>query len=166
MRNEVGEWARRHGIGVQPLTELLQLLAMPAPPPRDPTPRSEAAAQAEIRLAAPMWGGVLWRNNVGQWDDDGVPVRYGLANDSAKLNRSVKSSDLVGFLPMLIGQEQVGQLVAVLTAIECKRGDWVWSGSKRERAQQRFLNIVKTGGGIAGFARNRGEFEALVKGEA
>ena len=158
----IGQWARDHGVSVRALTELLQLLATPPPNAGTPTPRSEAAAQAEIRLAAPEWGGVLWRNNVGVWTDPaGVPVRYGLANDSSKLNRKVKSSDLIGFLPMATGQ----RLVAVLTAIECKSETWEWSGTKREVAQQRFHNIVRAGGGIAGFARNRLEFEALIKGE-
>lgn len=157
---EVQQWAQRHSVSVQALTELLQILAMPPEPPRNPGSRSEAAAQSEIVLAAPLWGGVLYRNNVGAWKGpDGVPIRYGLANTSAKLNRVVKSSDLIGFLPL----QMDGQLRAVFTAIECKRADWKWSGTAREVAQQRFHNIVRTGGGIAGFARNRVEFETLIK---
>ena len=166
MIDAIGQWALNHRVSVQALTELLQLLATPPPNPGTPTPNSEAAAQGEIRLAAPEWGGVLWRNNVGAWtDENGIPIRYGLANDSRKLNRKVKSSDLIGFLPMLIGYEHVGRLVAVLTAIDAKRGDWKWTGTKAEVAQQRFINIVRTGGGIAGFARNRAEFEALIRGD-
>ena len=154
----VPQWAQRHGVSQQALTELLLLLTMPPAPPTSPTPRSEAAAQAEIRLAAPRWGGVLWRNNVGALPDrTGVLVRYGLANDSAKLNAHVKSSDLIGFTP-------VGG-VAVFTAIECKRADWVWHATAREIAQQRFHSIVRAGGGIAGFARSDSEFEALLRGE-
>ena len=158
MTDGIGQWARKHRISQQALPELLQLLATPPPNAGTPTPRSEAAAQAEIRLAAPKWGGVLWRNNVGVWDNDGRPVRYGLANDSAKLNRSVKSSDLIGFVPISTDS----RTFAVLTAIECKRGDWKWAGTKQEVAQQRFHNIVRAGGGIAGFARDRAEFEALL----
>ena len=156
MTDPLLQWAQRHELSRQALTELLQILALPPEPPRVSDTRSEAATQAEIRLAAPRYGGVLWRNNVGAWQDPaGHWTRYGLANDSAKLNAHVKSSDLIGFTP-------VGG-VAILTAIECKRGDWKWSGSKREVAQQRFHNIVRVGGGIAGFARSAAEFEELLR---
>ena len=154
----IPQWAQRHGLSQQALTELLLLLAMPPAPPTSPTPRSEAAAQAEIRLTAPRWGGVLWRNNVGALPDrTGVLIRYGLANDSKKLNAHVKSSDLIGFTPV------AGR--AVFVAIECKRADWTWGATAREIAQQRFHNIVRAGGGIAGFARNAVEFEELLRGE-
>lgn len=158
-------WAQRHAVTPAALAELAYLLAEPAPPPTDPKPRSEAACQAEIRLAAPRLGGVLWRNNCGVFlDDTGVPVRFGLANDSKRLNARVKSADLIGFTPSVVGPQHVGRLVAILTAIECKRADWRWTGSAREVAQQRFLNIVKTGGGIAGFARDADDFHGLVTG--
>ncbi len=162
--SELQEWQQRHGVSVSAMTELLTLLAMPPDAPRGTSTRSEAAGQSEIRLAATQWGGVLWRNNVGVWDDDGVPVRYGLANDSAKLNKKVKSSDLIGMLPMIIGQEHVGKMLAVFCAIECKRAAWKWGGNLREVAQQRFHNIVKASGGVAGFARDRDEFEKIVTG--
>ena len=157
MSDPIAQWAQRNGVNRQAVTELLQILAMPPDPLCNPTQLSEAATQAEVRLAAPRHGGVLWRNNVGAWQDPaGHWTRYGLANDSAKLNAHVKSSDLIGFTPV------DGR--AVLTAIECKRGDWKWSGSKREVAQQRFHNIVRVGGGIPGFARSAAEFEALLRG--
>ncbi len=159
MTDSLVQWARRHAVDQQALTELLLILAMPPAPPVNPTPQSETAAQAEIRLEAPRWGGVLWRNNVGALPDrTGVLVRYGLANDSAKLNKHVKSSDLIGFTPV--------QGVAVFTAIECKRADWVWHATAREIAQQRFHNVVRAGGGIAGFARSAVEFEELLRGES
>ena len=155
---ELTQWTHRHCLSQQALTELLLILAMPPAPPVDPTPRSEAAAQAEIRLAAPRWGGVLWRNNVGVCEyPERAPVRFGLANDSAKLNAHVKSSDLIGFTPV------AGQ--AVFVAIECKRADWTWAATAREIAQQRFHNVVRAGGGIAGFARSALEFEELLRGE-
>lgn len=154
----IPQWACRHRVSQQALTELLLLLAMPPAPPVAPTPRSEAAAQAEIRLAAPQWGGVLWRNNVGVCEySERAPVRFGLANDSAKLNAHVKSSDLIGFTPV------AG--TAVFTAIECKRADWAWRATAREIAQQRFHNVVRAGGGIAGFARSAVEFGELLRGE-
>lgn len=158
--NELQIWATRHSVSNPALTELIQLLAMPPSPARQLTQYSEAAVQAEIKLAAPRHGGVVWRNNVGVWSDNGTPVRYGLANESAKLNKSVKSSDLIGFIPRILA----GKLVAVFTAIECKRGSWSWGGTQAEIGQQRFHNIIKAGGGYAGFARNKEEFEAIVTG--
>jgi hypothetical protein len=102
---------------------------------------------------------VLWRNNVGCLKDvSGQPVRYGLANDSSKLNKKVKSSDLIGFTPA------AGR--AVFTAIECKREAWVWTGNPHEIAQQQFHNIVKASGGLAGFARNLEEFQSIISGAA
>jgi hypothetical protein len=160
---EVNEWARRHGVSQHALVELLQILAMPPAPARTESARSEAACQTEIRLAAPEVAGVLWRNNVGSYTDDtGVPVRYGLANDSKRLNTKVKSSDLIGVLRFTVGPHHVGRTLGVFTAIECKRADWMWRGTPSERAQQRFLNIVSTAGGVAGFARDRSEFFAIV----
>jgi hypothetical protein len=83
-------------------------------------------------------------------------VRFGLANDSAKLNKSVKSSDLIGFTPV--------RGAAVFTAIECKREDWLWAGSPREIAQQKFHTVVRASGGLAGFARNLEEFKLIIGG--
>lgn len=165
--NELQQWAARHAVTPAALAELAAVLADPPPPPANPTPRSEAACQAEIRLQAPKLGGVLWRNNCGVFlDDTGVPVRFGLANDSKRLNTKIKSADLVGFVPMVVGAHHIGRMVALFTAIECKRGDWRWGGSAREVAQQRFLNIVKSGGGLAGFARTAADFRSIVSGGA
>lgn len=61
---------------------------------------SESAIQNKVRLAAAYAGLECWRNNVGVSmviDEYGNkrPVRYGLANDSAKVNKEIKSSDLI-----------------------------------------------------------------------
>ena len=163
--NELQQWAIRNGVRPSALTELTAILSQIPQPPKNPKPLTEAATQQQIRLAAPKWGITLWRNNVGVFETPrGVPVRYGLANDSPKVNKRTKSSDSIGFVPMLVGPQHMGRMVALFTAIECKRHDWKWAGSAREVAQQRFLNIVKAGGGIAGFARNADEFFGIVAG--
>lgn len=96
------------------------------------------------RLAVQAIGAVLWRNNVGALPDErGVPVRYGLANDSKAINEVFKSSDLVGIAPG-----------GVFMAIECKGGDWKWGGTKREKAQAAFIEYVRARGGRAGFIRD------------
>jgi hypothetical protein len=147
-------WARRHGVSSQAMAELAGVLSAVPAPPRDVAPQSEAATQTDIRLAVPRYGGTVWRNNVGVLKDEtGTPVRYGLANDSQRVNRQVKSSDLIGFFPFTVGAQHVGRRLAIFTAIECKAAGWTWRGDAREEAQRRFLQLVEAGGGIGTFAR-------------
>ena len=156
-------WAERHGITQAAVNDLMRMLAVDPAPGSDATPRSEAAAQQEIRLAGSTMGGCLWRNNVGAFiDDTGIPVRFGLANDSKRVNKRVKSSDLIGFLPFKIAPQHVGQTLAVFMAIECKRGDWVWRNTAPEQAQKRYHDIVHLGGGCAGFARTRTDLSEII----
>lgn len=118
---------------------------------------SESAIQNQVRLAAAYAGLECWRNNVGVLmavDDYGNqrPVRYGLANDSAKVNKEIKSSDLIGITPVLITPEHLGRTLGVFTAFETKRSGWTMRDSdKHALAQQRFHDIVRRAGGFAGF---------------
>lgn len=116
---------------------------------------SEAAVQAAVRLEYARRGYRLWRNNVGQLRDErGVPVRYGLANDSAALNQRLKSSDLIGWRPVLITPDMVGQQLAVFVSLEVKAPDWrLTPGDKRGQAQARWLDLVAADGGEARFVQ-------------
>ena len=103
----------------------------------------EVAVQQAIRLEAARRGIVLWRNNTGVLlDARGVPLRFGLANDSAKVNANFKSSDLIGIC-----------VDGKFLAIECKAPTWNYRGTARELAQLNFINLVISTGGRAGFAR-------------
>lgn len=115
---------------------------------------SESAAQQQVRLALARMGAQVWRNNSGAYQDEsGRWVRYGLANDSAQLNAQIKSSDLIGGTPLVIQPHHVGQTIAVLTAIECKKPGWhLTPGDKRGQAQKRFIDLVVGIGGFGGFA--------------
>ena len=125
----------------------------------------ESAAASHIRLDAAQQGVNLWRNNVGVLKNEhGVPVRYGLCNESKAQNQIVKSSDLIGITPVLITPDMVGQTIGVYTAIETKASDW-WHrpSDKRADAQQAYHNIVIRAGGFAGFARNIQEFRKVIR---
>lgn len=96
----------------------------------------------DIRLGADRWGWSLWRNNSGVLPDaTGRPVRYGLGNESDRINAVMKSSDWIGI-------DAGGRFVAV----EQKPPGWVFRGSAREVAQLNFINHVKAKGGVACFA--------------
>lgn len=114
----------------------------------------ENEAQPKIIAAANLRGARLWRNNVGVLQDSrGQYVRFGLANTSKKLNDEIKSSDLIGCIPVAIEPHHVGQVIGQFVSIECKRPDWRWGGSDREKAQLRWLNLVRGMGGFAQFCR-------------
>lgn len=113
-------------------------------------------------------GGRLDRNNVGSLPDRrGVPIRFGLANDSAQVNRICKSGDLIGWTPTLITPDMVGNYLPVYTSVEVKHLDWKFPGAgplknaKGELtayghavAQRNWADIVRAAGGLAGFMRD------------
>lgn len=147
---ELRTWAMRHGVGEPALAELAALLGAEASAKGS---GSESRAQSEIRLAAPSLGMRFFRNNVGVLkNEQGTPVRYGLANDSKALNRRLKSSDLIGWRRLQVQPEHVGSTIAQFAAIECKAPGWKYSGDEHEQAQQRFLALVAVDGGFARFA--------------
>jgi hypothetical protein len=112
---------------------------------------SESRVQALIRLDAGRQGVTLFRNNVGALlDARGVPVRYGLANESSSQNRLVKSADLIGIGPR-------GQFVSVEAKWEC----WKWSGDAHELAQRAWMEFVISKGGFATFSTGQVDFSML-----
>lgn len=130
----------------------------------------EAAAASYIRLDAAQQGIELFRNNVGVLpNQNGTPVRYGLCNESAAMNREIKSSDYIGIQPVYITPEMVGTIVGVAIAIETKDTDWTFPepSNKKEYercvAQSRFHDIVRKAGGRAGFACTVEEFRKICR---
>lgn len=113
---------------------------------------SEADTQVRVRLQHAQQGIALWRNNVGALQDPtGRWVRYGLANDSAKLNAKVKSADLIGIKPVVITPEMVGQKFGQFISREVKHPGWTYKGTDREQAQLRWCELITGMGGDAGF---------------
>lgn len=116
---------------------------------------TEADVQNAVRLAIQEAGGVAWRNNVGVLPDlRGVPVRFGLANDSSRLNRQFKTGDLVGIGPG-----------GVFVMWECKKPGWTWRGTDHERAQLNAINFVRERGGRSGFVTDPAQAVAIMLGQ-
>jgi hypothetical protein len=116
--------------------------------------KTESEVQANVRLLASILGWRLWRNNLGVLKDArGIPIRYGLANDSRVVNKRVKSGDLIGIRPVLITQEMVGTVIGQFTSVECKREGWKFNpNDTHEEAQARWAQIVNELGGYAIFS--------------
>lgn len=115
---------------------------------------SENNLQNIARIIASQRGGFLWRNNSGAFQDaKGRWVRYGLGNDSKAINKVMKSSDLIGVMPVTITQDMVGKKIGQFVAIEIKDGEWRFTkGDERAEAQLNFLHLIDKVGGAAGFA--------------
>lgn len=113
---------------------------------------TEAPAQAEVIVRAFEMGFALWRNNSGVAREEHRHVRFGLGNDSAKINKVWKSGDLVG-----VGPD--GRFLMP----EMKHPLWVFKGTEREVAQANAINQVNALGGIAFFCTSVEEFERVVR---
>jgi hypothetical protein len=147
-------WAARHGVTRAALDELRAIMIGTDQTPNVSTePGSEAAVQNNVRLLASAAGGRLFRNNVGVLRNEaGVPIRFGLANDSGAVNAVCKSSDLIGIWPLCITPDMIGHTIGQFWSIECKRPGWTYSGNTREAAQLKWLNLVTALGGKASFS--------------
>jgi hypothetical protein len=116
---------------------------------------TEAPAQSRVILRAFEMGFALWRNNSGVMPgtDSNRPVRFGLGNDSKKINEVWKSPDLIGVGPQ-------GRFMGV----EMKKPGWKFSpNDKRAVAQANAINDINKRGGIAFFCTSVEEFETMMK---
>jgi len=124
---------------------------------------SEGDIQKKIMLALSSVSSRAWRNNCGNaWQGEIVAqtpqiltlrhyrnIRFGLIEGS---------SDLIGIQSVVITPEMVGRRVAIFTAVEVKRP----SRSKTSEQQRRFIGMVESLGGLAGFARSPEEAIQIV----
>lgn len=155
MTTALCQWAAQWRVPLEAIQDLQYRLGLDAPPDATSTPgtgRSEAWVQSAVRLEASKLGWRLFRNNVGAFQDStGRWVRYGLANDSAALNKKLKSGDLVGIKPVVVTPEMVGQKLGVFVSREVKQEGWRYTGTEREVAQLAWINLVNSLGGDAAF---------------
>jgi len=153
------QWAIKWGIPHMALQELNCIFGLDQNAPRlaSQIPQSESYVQSQVRLEAARKGVRMWRNNVGVLTDErGVPVRYGLANDSTKLNAVLKSGDLIGWRSLTIMREMLGSKVAQFVSRECKRPGWIYSGTEHEQAQLKWVQLIVADGGDAQFVTGEG----------
>lgn len=119
--------------------------------------KSEAWVQSVVRLEANHKGVKLFRNNSGALEDKGGRlVRFGLGNDSAAINKVLKSADLIGFRPVVILPQHVGHTLAQFVSREVKAPGWQYTGADREPAQLAWANLVNAHGGDASFVTGEG----------
>ena len=150
------EWQRKHGITAEALADLVTMVGLDVPRSIKDTP--EARVQDEARLLASKMGWRLFRNNVGVLKDErGVPVRYGICNDSPAMNKRIKSSDLIGIRPVVITSDMVGSTIGQFVAREVKKAGWKYKGTEHEQAQLAFGTLIIGLGGDFKFWNGEGE---------
>ena len=118
----------------------------------------EHKVQDDARLLASQMGWRLFRNNKGVLPDArGVPVRFGLCNETAALGKRLRSSDLIGIRPVVITPDMVGSTIGQFVAREIKKAGWKYKGTKHEEAQLRFGELVIGLGGDFKFWNGEGD---------
>ena len=127
-------------------------------PPEQEVSASESRQQGLVRLEAARLDIQMWRNNVGALlDARGIPVRYGLANDSKAMNAALKSADLIGIRKVFIGPHMMGSYIGQFVSREIKHEGWTFNQKdKHEQAQQTWANLINSYGGDAKFATGPG----------
>ena len=160
----IDQWATKWGVSPQALhdlrvnylgqrTEIAHTVA---------ATMSETAVAQRVELSFAEMGGVLWRNNVGVLPDQrGIPVRYGLANCSAKMNKETKSADQIGCLPIVIRPDHIGRTFGLFVSIEDKKASWKWKGDAHELAQANWANIITSLGGVGMFCNDPQQIQTL-----
>lgn len=123
----------------------------------------ESAVASHIRLDAAQRDIMLLRNNSGGfYDHTGRFVRYGLGAFTE--SDGLASSDYIGWTPVFITPDMVGQVLPVFTAVETKPSDWkFYKSDKRACNQQAFIDMVRAAGGKAGFATSVADFRKIVE---
>lgn len=122
---------------------------------------NEADFGRHLMKLATMMSARLFRNNTGMaWQGKVRKNRDGsiTISDPRPLHAGlvVGGSDLIGWTPVRITQEMVGDTVAVFTAVEVK------AGTKPTVEQLAFIEAVKKAGGRAGVARSDADLTAII----
>ncbi len=115
-----------------------------------PVAVSETALLRRLMLRASERGARLFRNQVGTYHlKDGRVISSGFCKGS---------SDLIGYVPVTITPEMVGQTVAVFLAVEVKTAT-----GRVSKDQQQFLDAVRSHGAKAGVVRSIADLEGVCR---
>jgi len=121
--------------------------------------KNENQLQAWVRLHAKSeFQSLMMRNNSGSLPNphNGIPVRFGLGNDSKQINAVFKSPDLIGITPIRC---TCGLTYGVFTALEIKKPGWIPNPNNPEYiAQRNFIDTIKSKSGIAEFIQSKEDF--------
>jgi len=131
----------------------------------------ETPVSQRVQLEAARNNVLLMRNNVGGGTfidtrtGNTSHLRWGLMNTSKRENEQFKSSDLIGVTPVQAYVQGVGWTVlGVFTAIETKASTWHFNQmDERAVAQKRFIDLVRSYGGYAGFATGPDDVRLICK---
>jgi len=128
----ITEWSLRWQVPYAAVEDLRRQMGMINTDPPAVVGMSESAVQSLVRLEASRKGCRLFRNNVGAgYLENGSFIRFGLANDSDRLNQQIKSADLIGIEPVIITQGMVGQTIGRFLAREIKAAGCQYAGTTR-----------------------------------
>lgn len=153
----VQDWALKWRVPVKAVYELFEIEIDSSVKSKIKNFHNETDISKLIILEANQKGMRLWRNNVGAtYNENGRFIRYGLANDSVKINKIIKSSDLVGIKPVVITQEYVGKILGQFVCREIKNVNWKFTNTEREQAQLNWINLINKMGGDAAFTNREG----------
>ena len=135
-------------------------------------PQPESRILQEIRLAVSRTGARLFRNNVARgWIGKHqiyrvtatVRVNPGdvVIRKARRLHTglAVGSSDLIGWVPVTITEDMLGQELAAFVSVEVKT-----KTGRVSTDQQTWLNAVDQAGGVAGVVRSAEEAVGLLGG--
>ena len=128
--------------------------------------RSEKNIETQIKIDLSKIGARVFKNNVGKcWIGksviiksvtDGMRLFPGdvVVRQARRFNAGlhVGSSDLIGWMPVVVTQEMVGEKIAVFLSPEVKDMTGVLT-----KEQITWINVVNEAGGRAGVARNSEE---------
>jgi hypothetical protein len=149
-------WAKKWDIPNEAIKELTQSFGLTNYDYVDNQDASEASITNIVRVEASKKGCRLWRNNVGATKTENGWIRYGLANESGKMNKYIKSADLIGIRPVLITQEHLGATIGQFISREVKAANWTYKNTEHERAQLRWIELITGLGGDACFTNKEG----------
>lgn len=123
---------------------------------------SESALYGEIMGAFSRGHVRLFRTNSGMaWQGTVVertPTRLVLAHPRPVHMGAPGISDLTGWSPVIVHEKDVGSLMAIYTAIECKTAK-----GRTTEEQRAFIDLVLRCGGRAGVARSKEDANAVLR---